>query len=452
MAPKTQTNVLRGRGRPKKPAAPLPAPVAIAPAKRGRVAKVDAVATPAETPRKRGRPSKAQVEELVAVSEPSRRDRRSLVVPKPPVEEALTPKKRVGRPPRAEVAKVPAPTPKNRVGRPSKVDAPALEEVPATPKRRGRPAKNAATLDLSRVVGSSRVTKSCRHSAPKSNTTAAAPRLNPRLRSKLRTRLPPAQKAKEEIAPQPVKRRGRPPKAAATPAPPPKKAPGSKATVSKPSAPRKKRGYTVLEIPDNFVAQVQQYLQEIQDADSLPTPIEDGVEDMVEDEAEKTVEDGAEDIAETEAGAEEEEEDDIEAGADEVEEDRVMFAEEDGMLNNASAAEQENILAMAEQAQEYDDADMDLGAQEDDDSEDEGAQQVIILEDVEDAPTNVDIGMSIQETVQFQQIDEDAHAPALDLDEITEVHEDDISLMNNANMDAYLRDADSRAAIGTIFG
>ncbi|KAH8732012.1 hypothetical protein GQ44DRAFT_698348 [Phaeosphaeriaceae sp. PMI808] len=221
----------------------------------------------------RGRPARAKaqapIEKPVVVDEPRKRGRAARVAPQPSIDEAPTPKRHTGRPP--------------------KVAAAATE---ATPKRRGRPAKNTASVNLNRVAGPSRVTKSASKSASKPTSTpkkaVANSRLDPRMRSKLRTRLVPV-KIQEEIVPQPSKRRGRPPKAV-TGAPTPKKTAGRKpgkatapkpvkAAVTKPTAPRKKRGYTAFEVPDKFAAQVRQYLQDLHDAEPLPTPAEDDDEE-----------------------------------------------------------------------------------------------------------------------------------------------------------------------------
>jgi hypothetical protein len=395
MARKTQSNVLRGRGRPKKAVPKVaPLPVANAPAKRGRVAKADVVESPAEPPKKRGRPPKVQTEEVIVVK-PLRRGRPPLVAPEPPVEEApkkrvgRPPKKRMGRPPKAE-AEAPAPTPKKR-GRPSKANIAAKEHT-ATPKRRGRPAKNAA-VELSRVAGSPRVSK--RQIPVK----AAPARLNPHLRSKLRTRLAPAQKVVEETATQPAKRRGRPAKATAAPAPAPKKdVKVTKAAVSKSTPLRKKRGFTVVEVPDKFAAQVQQYLQELQEAESLPTPIDDSAE----------------------------------------EENVLVFTEEHDNLASATADE-EGATVMTEPASEV----------QEDDFQDEDVEDVVMPEDGEE-PIEVDISMSIQEVVQIQQTNEvTTPEQEEEMEEDTELQEDDLSVLAHDDTDAYVT---SKPLSGGIFG
>jgi hypothetical protein len=422
MPPKAQTNVLRGRGRPaKRSAAPEPAPAANA-VERGRVAKVDAVEAPSETPKKRGRPAKTQDREPVAVAEPFKRGRRALAAPESPVQDAPAPKKRSGRPPKKQVTEAPAaePIPKKRAGRPSKADA-AVEKAIATPRPRGRPAKRPLQplSYLGRVAASPRVSK---HSKPIPRATkaaAAAPRIDPRVRSKLRSRLPPAAKPTQEVVSQPTKRRGRPPKAsvAAAQAPSPKKAAGRKATkaaVAKPTAPRKRRGYTMLEIPDKFAAQVKQYLQELQDAETLPAPVEEDTE--------------AEAEVEAEAGAEEEEQD--------------MIVEEDIQITSATAdADIGDAFVVAEQVADAEDF---AGDQDKDDMQEETVQNIIV-EEVEGEPTEVatevDVEMSVQEVVQMEQ----EHGAL-------EGHNDQLSSsLSDGDAEAFIRDAESRPSAGAIF-
>lgn len=125
MPPKARSNALRGPGRPKRAAAPQPAPVATTPAKRGRAAKADAVEVAEEPPKKRGRPAKAKVDEPApTISDAPKRGRRANAAPEPAVE---------------------APEPKKRGRRPQKEDV-AAKEAPVTPKRRGRPARVLALI------------------------------------------------------------------------------------------------------------------------------------------------------------------------------------------------------------------------------------------------------------------------------------------------------------------
>ncbi|KAJ4311877.1 hypothetical protein N0V94_007723 [Neodidymelliopsis sp. IMI 364377] len=266
---RTQTSVAR-RGRPAKVAAPEPAiPVAamIPSKKRGRPAKTDVVEVATVVPpKKRGRPSKAAADEsIVQIDNAIKRGRRSLAAAEEAIAEAATPKKRAGRPPKAAAAAVAdeALVPKKRGGRPRKDNV--VTDAPAASKR-GRPA-----LNLDRVAGPSRVAKR----ASKPTKVAAAPRVNPKMRSRLRQRTAPVEKAKKEPV-QPVKKaRGRP-KKIEIPAPLPKKAVGRKAgsaapavatkTTARPktAAPRKRRGYTAIEIPDRFVHAVRRLISDLE--------------------------------------------------------------------------------------------------------------------------------------------------------------------------------------------
>jgi hypothetical protein len=454
MPRKAQTDALRGRGRLKRSAAPESTPIVEdAPKKRGRAAKVEVeVATTAEVPRKRGRPSKAPIEEPLVVAEPPSRGRRTPIAPEPVIEEMEAPKKRMGRPRKEEVAEAPVPVEKKRVGRPAKTAIAAAEEAPITPRRRGRPSKNAA-LDLDRVVGSARVAKrtSPRSKSNTNATTAApAPRLNPRMRSKLRNRLPPAQKVtSEQPVAQPAKRRGRPAKAVSA-ALPPKKGRGRKPTkeavlkptntaITKHSAPRKKRGITMLEVPDKFAAQLNQYLQDLQDAETLPTPIE-----------------------------EEDEETQAEAGADEetqVEDDLDPIGEEgveDPTVTNGTANDEDMGLSTSDQEEQDRDDDADMDAEPevpDTDMDEEIVEQVIIREEIQEVPldgaSGVAVEMSVQEVVQVEQINDG-------LDSYTQEDDEDLDAQANTQMsifdeeldgnDAMLRDGRARPLSGTIFG
>ncbi|KAG9193645.1 hypothetical protein G6011_03680 [Alternaria panax] len=246
------------------------APVA-SPLKRGRPAREDAVVAAIEPPKKRGRPAKAKAEEPVVedAPQPKKRGRQANIAPAPaPVVEAPAVKRGRGRPKKeARPAQEEAPV-KSRTGRPPKADVTA-DVPPATPKR-GRSTRTTA-LDLNRVAASPRIGK---RSSPRTKAKAGpvARRLEPRMRSKLRTRLPPARLIKAEpvakSAPTPTARRGRPPKNAA---PAPVQAAVAKPTKpAKPLAPRKIRGHTMRQIPDRYVAQVDQYLHELIEADASP--------------------------------------------------------------------------------------------------------------------------------------------------------------------------------------
>ena len=289
MAPKAR-NPLRGPGR--KAAAAEATPDAT-PAKRGRpAAKADTVEIAVEPPKKRGRPAKAKAEESEAATQdapqPKKRGRPSMHA-----EEEAAPDKGKGKgkgngKAKKEVATTEAAeeaiAPRKR-GRPRKEEAAA--DAPVTPKR-GRPAKTAA-LDLHRVTGSTRVGK---RTSPRFKPTKAVivpPRQNARVRSKLRTRLPPVKNTAEEESARKPARRGRPPKNAAQP-PAPKKTTGRKAVdaavtkptkPTKPLAPRKMRGHTVRQIPDKYVARVDQFLHELMEADSSDAaPVEDEQDNM----------------------------------------------------------------------------------------------------------------------------------------------------------------------------
>ncbi|KAI4671257.1 uncharacterized protein J4E88_009291 [Alternaria novae-zelandiae] len=267
MPPKARTP------RGKAAAAVEEAPVAL-PMKRGRAAKaavVDAVDVVAEPPKKRGRPAKAQAEEPVEAA------------PEPVVEEAavVAVKKGRGRPKKDTVVQEEDAPVKSR-GRPKKEAV--AEQAPATPKR-GRPAR--AAVDLHRVAGSPRIGK---RSSPRNTNKVKsvkpeplARRLDPRMQSKLRTRLPPKKsEPAPQPAPKPTSRRGRPPKAAAAVA---FIAPKQVTKPSKLLAPRKMRGHTVRQIPDRYVAQIDQYLHDLIEADesSAAEEQEDGVVVEVED-------------------------------------------------------------------------------------------------------------------------------------------------------------------------
>jgi len=283
MAPKVRSP-LRGPGRKAVAAKATPD---VTPAKRGRpAAKADAVEVAVEPPKKRGRPAKAKAEEAEDATQdtpqPKKRGRPSMHAEEAAPGKAkgkakVNRKAEKGEATTEAAEEVTAP---RKRGRPRKEQAAA---APVTPKR-GRPAKTAA-LDLNRVTGSTRVGK---RTSPRSKPTKAVvvpPRQNARVRSKLRTRLPPARNtAEEEAAPKPAKR-GRPPKNAAQ-APAPKKTTGRKAmdaAVAKPPtkptrplAPRKMRGHTVRQIPDKYIAQVDQFLHELMEAGSSDAaPVED---------------------------------------------------------------------------------------------------------------------------------------------------------------------------------
>jgi hypothetical protein len=443
MPPKVPTNILRGRGRPKRSAAAEHAPVANAPTKSGRVASA------AEVPKKRGRPARINVDESLAVTEAPKRGRRSLIATPAPIEEARMPRKRAGRPAKEkqEETEAPATLPKKRAGRPRKVEV-AAEDALTTPKRRGRPARNPSTVDLSRVADAPHVTKNHPSATPKAAKAAAAPapRMNPGVRSKLRTRLPPAQKTKEETAPSPTKRRGRPPKAATMQASPPQKATRRKtvnAAVAKPTSQRKKRGYTMLEIPDKFAPQLRQYLQELRAAESLPTAVEDGVGQVIVE------------GVEAEPGAEE---------------DIDILVEEDIVVASATdAADEENVLALVELGGEENHVDSDAATDEgeDLDAREHDREHVIVQDAVDDlvrdsvseSASEVEIELNIPNIVQIEQGMDDADAFQQELDELIELDKVNGSyndpatpLMHEESTGVYIQEARLTSSMGVTLG
>jgi hypothetical protein len=283
----------------------------------------------------RGRPKKADVfgaAPVVATDPPKKRGRPSTVaavINEPLVELEPTPvmSKKRGRPSKAAAAKVvedaPQPTPKSKTA--------AAETIAIPPKKRaGRPAKAATASSLNRVAGSPRVSK--RAPAKRASTAATAKpvaRIDPRVRSKLRTRnapvkkgpapietpKKPAKRAKQETASvQPPKKRGRPaaatktatkatagsgrgrPRKDASAQVDTKKAPvatkkapkTARQAISKPVAPRKRRGYTTLEVPDKFAAQIQQHLLDLEAAEEAP---EEAADEEAEEEQEHIFQD-----------------------------------------------------------------------------------------------------------------------------------------------------------------
>ncbi|KAF1918671.1 hypothetical protein BDU57DRAFT_545495 [Ampelomyces quisqualis] len=440
MPPKAQPAILRGRGRPKKAAAPAPAPVANAPAKRGRVANAMDEQEPLETPKKRGHPAKTHVKESAVVADDPKRGRRSFVAPPPPFDDAPAPKKRMGRPPKTKT-EAPVDGPKKRAGRPSKAEAGA-EELPAPPKRRGRPARDVATHDLGRAAGSPRVSKTRTKPAPRaSKASVVAPRIDPRVRSKLRTRLPPAQKIKEPVAPTPTKRRGKPAKSATAKASAPsKKVSGrtaTKAAVTKLAAPRKKRGYTALEIPDKFAAQVQQYLQDLLDADSVPAPADNDAEQVAKDETEVQAEAGAED--DLDIAAEEGIVPTSIAGSDEEEEALALAQQGDPAeaLDDNSAADSESDI----DAQEY-------GAE----GEIVEAMSIDNRESFKPAMA-AELELNVQEAVQSEQdLEDDLDSLEQDLYEGTENYDDQATSLGDGDATSALMNDELRPTSDYIYG
>jgi hypothetical protein len=265
MAPQVATSSTpRGRGRPRKNAAQFAA-VTEAPKRRGRVPKAVAPVEAEPQPKKRGRAVKTPIEEAPAEVDVA----------------AEEPQKRVGRGrPRKEPAVEDAPA--KRGGRPRKQEA--IQDAPTTPKRKGRPPKSA--VDLHRVAGAPRVGKRTSPRAKPTKTAAApAARLDPRVRSRLRSRAPPVEKKAPVVteAPTPKKRMGRPPKKEATVAPNTKKARVTK-PATKPSVPRKRRGITTIEVPDRFAQIVKDFVDALlQDAAAETSEAEPAQSDVEEE-------------------------------------------------------------------------------------------------------------------------------------------------------------------------
>ncbi|CAI6306549.1 unnamed protein product [Periconia digitata] len=337
------------RGRPAKSAVAAAAVATSTPKRRGRPSLAEAaaaVATPASIaqPKKRRRPSKA-LEDVVAPTvapaaeelnvrrggrarklnemaapppaELPKRGVRARQQPAAPAESELvvTEPKRRGRAAKTaqEVPAADPALPKRRGRAPKAAEVPTVPSSP--PKRKGRPAK-AATLDLNRVAGSPRVSK--RNAVTKKATapTPPAPRMNPLVRSKLRTRVAPSPKTQPQEVLQPKKRVGRPPKnAVATPTKKPadrmtkggrvtKSTNTAKTAASKPKAtkttktvaskaaprtaapvkPRKRRGITIMEVPDKHAKYLQDVLKGLLEQDKADARAAEEEAEMADDE------------------------------------------------------------------------------------------------------------------------------------------------------------------------
>lgn len=164
---------------------------------------------PSAPPRKRGRPSKAELEALAADRGEKPAAPKAKAKPAKIAASAEAPKRR-GRPPKAKLdaAPVAADAPKRR-GRPPKVksdDADAVEAKVAAPapKRRGRPPK----VKTDEVVEAAPKRRGRPPKATTEQTTETAPQ--PKRRGR-----PPKAETADKRPDAPVKRRGRPPKAAA---------------------------------------------------------------------------------------------------------------------------------------------------------------------------------------------------------------------------------------------
>ena len=134
------------RGRPTKAAVEEPVEDAEPPRKRGRPAKAAVEEAVAEPPKKRGRPAKAAIEESAEAVEPlKKRGRPAKATAEEPVEDVEPPKKR-GRPAKAAPEEAVAELPNKRT-RKAKVDEdePAAAATPP-PNKRGRPAKTKAEM------------------------------------------------------------------------------------------------------------------------------------------------------------------------------------------------------------------------------------------------------------------------------------------------------------------
>jgi hypothetical protein len=343
------TTVRASRGHPKKSDVFGAAPVVATdpPKKRGRPSTVAAVIkeplvelepSPA-TPKKRGRPSKAAAKEAAEdAPQPTPKSRPGRPAKTAAVEKIATPpkKKLVGRPPKAtttsslnrvagspRVSKraptkrvstattsaanlrtrtapvkkdpVPVEAPKKR-GRPAatkkdttSAEAPKRRGRPATtkkdttsteaPKKRGRPA--AAKKDTTSTEAPK---KRVRPAATKDTTSVEAPKKGGRKTA-----------AKSANKPAAGSGRGRPRKDASAPAAAKKASKTARAAISKPVAPRKRRGYTTLEVPDKFAAQLQNLLltlqnDEVNQDEGQPT-IEEAEEESAEEEQEHVFQD-----------------------------------------------------------------------------------------------------------------------------------------------------------------
>ncbi|KAF9691370.1 hypothetical protein EKO04_010686 [Ascochyta lentis] len=431
---KAQVSAAR-RGRPSKVAAPEPAvPIAVMvpPKKRGRPPKTDTVeAVTVEPPKRRGRqPNPKNDEPIAQIDSAIGRGRRSLAAAEESIAEAnILPKKRPGRP-----SKVPSTAataedvpPKKRVGRPRKEDV--ASEAPATPKRGRRPA-----LGLDRVAGSPRVTK---RTSPRSKPVArapkaaAAPRMNPKMRSRLRQRTAPIEKVKKAAPDSFKKARGRPKKVQVE-APAVKKTVGRKASAPIPAAaakkvtarpktaaPRKRRGYTALEVPDKFAAQVKQLIVDLQAEDAANAAAAAGEADDEGEEVEVEVELGPGDPTaglldhpSAELGQEE-------AATELVEEDENRD-EDDG----------DRMLIDSSEAARVPAADEDLGADlapDNTDIEDETElpSETAVLAEIADVQDDLDARDAIQDDVQMAEtLQPEAERESSSSDVSVEIHQD----------------------------
>lgn len=385
MPPKAQTSTRRGR--PARAAAvEAAAPDATMSTsstlkKRGRPAKADTVAEP---PKKRGRPARTPADEPIAqIDSAIKRGRRSVAAAQEAVAEASV-------------------STKKRAGRPRKDAAP---EASATPKRRGRPA-----LDIGRFAGSPRVTKrtSQKPVARGPAKVAAPPRINAKMRSRLRQRTAPVEKLKTEIE-QPVKKgRGRPKKVNVEPAAAaPKKTVGrgrkpsapipaasAKKITARPktAAPRKRRGYTAFEVPDKFAAQVKNYITELQAEDAANAAAAAGEADDEGEDLEIEVELGPEEGAtgpSEEAATPELTED------DELEGDNMLVDPVDGAID--VAVDEEELVSEEQDATEP-------ASDIDDLDETELPSETAVLAEIAAVQDKLNVQDAIQDDVQMAEI------------------------------------------------
>lgn len=298
MPPKARPHAPSGTRRSQRAAAPTLTTAM----KRRRPLQTETSQTAEEPPKKkRGRPPKQPSTTVQSV--PSALSA-SAAAPTSPKKRPGRPRKQDGPPslaPAGEAAQAPATAPKKRPGRPRKNEKLLVAETPTRTYKRGRPAKKVMGLDSSLIRCSSRLIERPaiqREAAEPTASSAPAtptPRMNPRMRSKLRKRLPSTRNIPSQPSNVQPARRGRPPKlqaAAKLAASTSKTATGAVAGVardakrSKPIVLRKPRGHTMLKVADKYASQVQQYYESLVNASSSDLVITN------EDETEISVEPG----------------------------------------------------------------------------------------------------------------------------------------------------------------
>ncbi|KAF2022479.1 hypothetical protein EK21DRAFT_95679, partial [Setomelanomma holmii] len=231
-------------------------------------------------------------------------------------------------------------------------------------------------------------------------------------------------RSRKPPTPQPIKRRGRPAKTVATAeVAPAKKSAISKtvpAKVSKPAAPRKRRGITILDFPDKSATQMRQFLQQLQEAELLPLSNEDTAEEQLTAEAE--VDTDA--VAEEDAGQSVEEDILITSATAVADEENAPFVD----------ASEESVLTELVQevvVREYEDEEID--------------------EDSTDAAAGLDLEISVQEVVQIERRSNDLDATEQDLKATTEIHEELSTSILSGDTDASVREAEARPSAAAIF-